>query len=324
MPKINYQEIWKDKAEGAPKQSIIGSLQKLLAEKEDQISTLTEQLNALKTRMNETTEIIDQMERQFTTQQARIQELEAQVSGRPVSPSLSSTKALSGADKAQLDALNGKIRDLENRNYILNQKSVELETQVHKKDQLIAQYQANEKKYMDMLEKASEGATGGSDGLVHDLQSQVNQLQKQVMDLETQKSSLETQLAAARASTPGGPAAPSISKFKPAAPTIRMVEKDMSSDKEKQMAEELEQLRKQLAERDSEIAQLTRDINEIQTQLAQAKAAGPKSPGETNMMSMLNELQMKNKKIMERMQKKEDEIRILRGLLGDKAPPPIS
>ena len=63
-----------------------------------------------------------------------------------------------------------------------------------------------------------------------------------------------------------------------------------------------------MAQKDSELSKVNKDLADAQTQLAEMKAAGPKDTGSGNMMSLLTDLQTRIKKQKEELRKKDEEI----------------
>ena len=156
-----YVNIWKSKADNAPKQSIIGSLQKLLTEKDEQLYTLQNQLNALKERMAENVNVMEEMEKKFVEQQSLIDELQqGGHSGAPMvlKPNVPAAPAIAGGDKQTVDKLRKQISELENKMYIMSQLPdhiQELEGKIEKQNKQLEQYEDNEEKLRETIRKLS-------------------------------------------------------------------------------------------------------------------------------------------------------------------------
>jgi capsule polysaccharide export protein KpsE/RkpR len=102
-------------------------------------------------------------------------------------------------------------------------------------------------------------------------------------------------------------------KLTVSAPKIREIGADSSKDAEMKFSQEINELRKQVAEKDSQLGKLNQDLVEAQTQLAQSKASGPQDASNANMMSLLADLQTKNKKLKDQLRQKEEELAKAKG-----------
>lgn len=191
-PKIDYAQLWKDKKEGAPKQSIISSLQKLLVEKDEAIYNLQTQITALKQQQTEHMQIMDQMEQEFIKQKARIEELEAGGGGGKISrPTIPGGSAdFSNAPpsaKQQIDQLNKQLREMENKLYVfshLPDRITQLEEKIEKQNKIIENYETNEEKMRATIRKLS-GETG-SQSVMQEMEQKIQQLTRELNTLKGQ------------------------------------------------------------------------------------------------------------------------------------------
>jgi chromosome segregation ATPase len=147
--------------------------------------------------------------------------------------------------------------------------------------------------------------------LVQDMNAKLSKLRSENTKLKEQLDAM-SKGGAAVSPMPVKPGTAPAS-FKPAAPTIRSIDGGMGKDKEAQFNQEIMQLKRQIAEKDAQIIQMTQDLTDSQTKLAELKVTGPQDSGQANMMNLLSDLQTKIRKLKEQLRQKEEEIAQLKG-----------
>jgi chaperonin cofactor prefoldin len=163
-------------------------------------------------------------------------------------------------------------------------------------------------KIEDIVDKAQKGtaAAPSSNELIETLNIKINSLTAQNKKLQD-----EIKQLGGGATAPGLKpiAAPSLT---PSAPKIRAIDSGISKDKELELNQQINELRKQVAEKDAQLSQTSKDLIETQTQIAQIKAAGPQDSSSGNMMNLMQDLQMKIKKLKDQLRVKDEEIATLK------------
>jgi chromosome segregation ATPase len=185
--KIDYNELWRaGKAERAPKASIIGSLQKLLNEKEDDIITLNAQLEGLKERIEEYNDIMEQMETQFVKQSNEIKQLKG--SGGSSSDYITpSDDDLGGGsrDKEKIKQLSERLQEMENKLYIFSNlptRITDLEEKLEKSNRSIDNYSETQEKLKNTIRKLS--TEGGSEQMINEMQAKIIAQKKVIEKLQ--------------------------------------------------------------------------------------------------------------------------------------------
>lgn len=167
---------------------------------------------------------------------------------------------------------------------------------------------AEQMKIEDIVAKAQKGtpAAPSSNELIETLNIKINSLTAQNKKLQD-----EIKQLGGTAAPPGLKpiAAPSLT---PSAPKIRTMDSGISKDKEMELNQQINELRKQVAEKDAQLSQTSKDLIETQTQIAQIKAAGPQDSSSGNMMNLMQDLQMKIKKLKDQLRMKDEEIATLK------------
>jgi len=98
------------KAGANPQTSVIGGLQKQIAEKDKEIEKLNQQLTTVKARLAEEVKILEESEKTINTQVSQIQELKNQVYGK--GDDLAALKKKGEDDDVLISQLNAQITEL--------------------------------------------------------------------------------------------------------------------------------------------------------------------------------------------------------------------
>lgn len=187
----DFMSLWGKKTGANPQASVIGGLQKQIAERDKEIEKANQQLTTLKARLAEDVKILEESEKTLNAQANQIQDLKNQLYGKGGAPDKSAESGAAPADMksavSENKQLRSKVKEMQDKIYVfsmLPDRITELEKKNEKLTRMIDQYEANEKKLTDTVKKLSIGA--GSEDIVLDLQNQVKKQEDQIRQLQTQ------------------------------------------------------------------------------------------------------------------------------------------
>src|SRR4030042_3537610 len=108
--KDDFMSVWGKKASANPQNSVIGGLQKQIADRDKEIEKLKLELTTIKTRLTEGVKILEESEKTINSQATQIQELKTQLYGK--GDEFSTLKKKGEENDALITQLNAKITEL--------------------------------------------------------------------------------------------------------------------------------------------------------------------------------------------------------------------
>lgn len=248
MPKKkeDFLSLWKKESKSAPSSSIIAGLQQQVATKDKEIDALNQKIISLKTRLNEDISIMEQTEDVIKKQQEEIEILRKRRGTSARSALLSPKKTSSaGSEDSDPQAMKYKmkIKELEDKLYIfsaLPDRISGLEERLEKQNKMIEKYQQSEKKLKNTIKSLT---LEGTDGMVEDLQKKVKEQEEEIANLQERLEESATS-----------------------------IDLSFSSDRDAELAKELEGVKKNLVATQEQYAQLQQQFTAKESALTEAVA----------------------------------------------------